>query len=178
MLGALCRIDPLPRTNASTKASLAALVLRLGLGAVFLLHGWQKVDNFRGNWGADWAERIWARQQQGVVSEEHPKLLTYNGVQFAVAWGELVGGAALVLGVLTRIAAAGMIAIQIGAIVLVTAARGFITAEGSGWEYNFILLAGCLALVFLGGGACAVDHLARAPQKKPEPQQPASLQPV
>jgi putative oxidoreductase len=159
---------------------MAALVLRLGLGAVFLLHGWQKIDYHHGNWGADWAERVWAKQREGVVSEEHPKLLTYNWVQFAVAWGELVGGAALVLGVMTRIAAVGLIAIQIGAIVLVTAARGFMTAEGSGmtaegsgWEYNLVLLAGCLALFFLGGGAWAVDNLARRPEKKA-----ASLQPV
>jgi putative oxidoreductase len=177
MFGALCRIDPLPRANASSKASLAALILRLGLGAVFLLHGWEKIDYAHGHWGEYWATRMWALQPTGAVAPEHPQLLTYNWVQFAVAWGEFLGGAALVLGVMTRLAALGMIVIQVGAIVMVTAARGFISSEGGGWEYNFVLLAGCLTLFFQGAGACSFDHLFRAREKKPE-SQPASLQPV
>jgi putative oxidoreductase len=93
----------------------------------------------------------------------------------AVAWAEFVGGAALVLGLFTRFAALGMIVIQVGAIAMVTSTRGFIGKYG-GWEFNFVLLAGCLALFILGSGGCAVDHLFRVREKKPEKE--AALQPV
>jgi putative oxidoreductase len=143
------------------------------MGAVFLWHGWDKIDYVHGNWGTDWAREMWANHPgAGAV----PAPLTFPWVQFVVAWGEFLGGAALVLGLFTRLAAVGMILIQGGAIYMVTAAHGF-TGKEVGWEYNFVLLAGCLAMFITGGGICAMDHLFRASEKKPEAS-PASLQPV
>jgi uncharacterized membrane protein YphA (DoxX/SURF4 family) len=85
--------------------------------------------------------------------------LRYAAAQIAVAWGELLGGVALLLGVLTRLAAAGLVIIQIGAILTVTAARGFSFAAGGGFEYNIALIAMCLALILTGGGPCSVDGI-------------------
>jgi uncharacterized membrane protein YphA (DoxX/SURF4 family) len=81
-----------------------------------------------------------------------------SSVQLLVAWGELVGGVALLLGLLTRVAAVGLIVIQIGAIATVTFQRGFTSLGGAGYEYNIALIAMCLALILLGGGALAVDR--------------------
>jgi len=82
-----------------------------------------------------------------------------SSVQMLVAWGELVGGVALLLGLLTRFAALGLIVIQIGAIALVTGALGFSVGGAAGWEYNFALIGMCLTLVFLGSGEWALNRL-------------------
>jgi putative oxidoreductase len=132
-------------------------VLRLGLGAIFLLHGWDKLDLVHGNYGADWAERMWATQPVRAVPATMPAPVSHHWVQLAVAWGEFLGGAALIVGLFTRLAAVGMIVIQIGAICLVTAALGFFARAG-GWEYNFVLLAACLATFVAGSGAFSLDH--------------------
>jgi uncharacterized membrane protein YphA (DoxX/SURF4 family) len=85
-----------------------------------------------------------------------PEALTYAGIQLAVAWGELLCGIALLLGVLTRLAAAGIIVIMIGAIWAVTGAHGF-SAAGGGYEYNLAIVAMCAALIIKGPGPVSLD---------------------
>jgi uncharacterized membrane protein YphA (DoxX/SURF4 family) len=110
-----------------------------------------------------------------------PAALTFFGVQFLVAWGELVGGVAMLLGFLTRWAALGLVIIQIGAIATVTYARGFSAAGGAGYEYNLALVGMCLALLLTGGGRPSVDRLlfarrpATARQPAPPPAAPAAV---
>jgi uncharacterized membrane protein YphA (DoxX/SURF4 family) len=82
--------------------------------------------------------------------------LVYS-VQLLVAWGELVGGIALLLGLLTRLAALGLIVIQVGAISTVTWEQGFSAAGGAGYEYNLALIAMCLAVLAVGAGAWSLD---------------------
>lgn len=126
--------------------SAAALILRLGVAAIVLFHGILKL---RQQGGADW-------------NSELPE-----ATQMAVAWGEVACGAAMVLGLLTRLAAIGVIVIQVGAIMLMKSGefirselswRGF-NFERIGFEYNFAIIIMCLALVFLGSGEFSVDHL-------------------
>jgi uncharacterized membrane protein YphA (DoxX/SURF4 family) len=90
-----------------------------------------------------------------------PATLNWHAAQYAVAWGELLGGVALLVGLLTRVAALGLIIIQLGAIATVTAGKGFSFAAGGGYEYNIALIAMCLALVIMGGGTWAVDRFFR-----------------
>src|SRR5262245_27785083 len=101
-------------------------------------------------------------QAYGMQDKEKllpPEILGYHAAQLAVAWGELLGGFALLVGLLTRLAAIGLLIIQVGAILTVTAARNFSFAAGGGYEYNIALIAMCLTLVFLGGGALAADNV-------------------
>jgi uncharacterized membrane protein YphA (DoxX/SURF4 family) len=89
-----------------------------------------------------------------------PEALNNAGVQLAVAWGEVGCGLLLLLGALTRLAALGMIVVQLGAIFMVTYARGFSTFGGafaSGYEYNVALVAMCLCLAVTGAGTLSVD---------------------
>jgi len=100
-------------------------------------------------------------QVNKMYNEEAPPLpdpLTFAAAQMAVAWGEVLGGIALLLGALTRIAAVGVLIIQLGAIFTVTYERGFSFASGGGYEYNLALVAICLALVVLGAGPLSFDH--------------------
>src|SRR5262249_40647327 len=94
------------------------------------------------------AGAAWARQ----MPEPPPAV-----AQMAVAWGELIGGIALALGFLTRLAALGIAVIMGGAIYNVTGSKGFSLLQG-GYEYNFAILVMCLALILSGGGAWAVDR--------------------
>jgi uncharacterized membrane protein YphA (DoxX/SURF4 family) len=82
-----------------------------------------------------------------------------SSVQMLVAWGELVGGVVLLLGLMTRWAALCLIVIQVGAIALVTGARGFAPTGEAGYEYNVALVAMLLGLVFLGSGTLALNRL-------------------
>lgn len=125
--------------DSLTKNTLAPLLLRLGLATIFLYHGIDKVQQGGGtSWGGD----------MSVV------------VQFLVAWGELIGGLAVALGLLTRLAAAGLAFIMLGAIVTVHGEKGFSLRDG-GFEYNFALLVICIALILMGPGNFALDRFIR-----------------
>jgi putative oxidoreductase len=169
MFRTLFHADP----SSPTRANTVALVLRLGLAVIFIFHGLDKIISTNG--GAGWVTRMYERmpenvatkpEDQRVPSVEIPTSLTFAGTQLAVAWGELLGGLALAFGLLTRVAALGLIIIQIGAVCLVTFPRGFRFDRGGGYEYNLALLAMCLALLILGAGTWSVDGwLSRRRQK-------------
>ena len=128
--------------DAVAKNTLAPLVLRLALAAIFTYHGALLVQQ-------DWGTK--ALPDQPVA------------VQIAVAWGELIGGIAMLLGFLTRLAALGLIGIMAGAIARVHWEHGFNIVKG-GYEYNMLIIVVCIALILTGPGSVAVDrffHLRR-----------------
>lgn len=176
MFDRLVRFDPLPSARPEMKANLASLFLRLGLAAIFIYHGLEKIFATQHHWGTSWATRMWLdNPATGHVGTEVPGLL-FPAVQLLVAWAELLGGVALLVGLFSRIAAIALIAIQLGAIWLVTFSRGF-TGLG-GYEYNVALIVMCLAVAVLGDGALTVDRLlapareSAARAEKSEPLQP------
>lgn len=126
------------------KSTVVPLLLRLALAAVFIFHGLDLVGK---EWGAAW-------------HDEMPK-----PQQMAVAWGQLLGGIAMALGFLTRLAALGLGVIMGGAIALVHWPHGFDIRE-HGYEYNFVLIVICLALVLGGPGPIAVDHWFRIRRRR------------
>jgi putative oxidoreductase len=134
--------------------TFAPLLLRAALAAVFIFHGLEKVKP-EFNYGAHWAGD----------AQSAP-------VQMLVAWGELLGGVALALGILTRWAAIGLIIIQIGAIVTVTGEKGFGLIHGAseykgGYEYNFVLILVTAALAILGPGTFSLDRVIRVKSRGP-----------
>ena len=80
---------------------------------------------------------------------------------------ELIGGAMLVVGLLSRVIALLMTIELIGAIVLVTGANGLIGTEGVGSERDLAYIAGFIAVMFLGPGKPSVDHALRLEQAVP-----------
>jgi putative oxidoreductase len=125
--------------------TLAPLVLRLGLAAIFIFHGIEKVG---AGGGTAW----------------HPVPDYSSIVQVLVAWGELLGGLACLLGLLTRLAAVGLAFIMIGAIATVHGEKGFALKDG-GFEYNFAILVICAAVILLGPGNLALDRFVRLKRK-------------
>ncbi len=129
------------------KNTLVPLLLRAGLAVIFVFHGWEKVGGQGHEMGANW----------------NPSLPQYQ--QLLVAWGELVGGGALAVGLLSRLAALGLAVIMGGAIYTVHGPHGFSLGAG-GYEYNFALLVLCVAVMVGGPGSLAIDHFFRRRPKK------------
>jgi len=117
---------------------LAPLFLRLGLGVIFLYHGYGKVFGEGANFGSSW-------NPHGMATI----------IQILVAWGELLCGGAILLGFMTEVAALGIIIIMIGAIVMVHGKNGF-NIMNHGFEYNYALITMCLTLIGTGPGSCKI----------------------
>lgn len=134
-------------TDSLVKNTVVPLLLRLGLAVIFITHGLAKVGGDGNEGGLQW--------MRGPDAPAKP-------VQFAVAWGELLGGIALAIGFMTRLAAAGIAVIMAGAIWTVTGRNGFhLIKDGTfngGYEYNLVLLVICAAVILLGPGPLAADR--------------------
>ena len=124
-------------------SDLARAILRFALGAVFIAHGWQKFFQFTipGAQGAFGTMGIPAAEIAAPVS----------------ACLELVGGAALILGLVTRIVAAALAVQMLAALVLVHLPAGMFVDQG-GMEFVLVLAAGAAALVLVGPGRLSVDR--------------------
>ena len=128
-------------TTTARRTDIALTLLRIVLGIVFLAHGGQKLFVY-GLGGVAGAFAQMGAPAAGVTGP-------------LVAFGEFFGGLALVLGLLTRVAAAGLAIIMLGAIVLVHLGAGFFNPNGV--EFPLTLLAGSVALAITGAGAWSAD---------------------
>lgn len=135
-----------------TDGAWSAAALRVGLGAVMLPHGLQKTVGLFGGYGFGGTMGFFT-ETMGL-----PWLIA-----FAVIAIELVGSVALLAGVGTRLAAAGIAAVMTGAIVTVHWANGFFmnwtgSQAGEGFEYHLLAIAIAAALLLTGGGRWSVDR--------------------
>lgn len=128
----------------ATQSTIARTVLRLVLGVVFFAHGWQKIFEYT----IPGTQAAFA--QMGVPAAQL--------VAPAIGFLELVGGAALILGVLVRPVAALLALNMLGALFLVHAPAG-IFADKGGYELVLVLAAGGAALALVGAGRFSIDAL-------------------
>ena len=126
---------------ASSYADVAPLVLRLGLGIVFFMHGYQKlgmgVDGVTGFLG----------------SLGFPIAGVFAVILIAV---ELIGGLALIAGVLTRFSAFLASIVAIVALFTVHVSKGFFIS-GGGYEFILVLFVVAVSLLITGAGKYSVD---------------------
>jgi uncharacterized membrane protein YphA (DoxX/SURF4 family) len=121
----------------------ALLILRVGLGAIFLLHGLDKFDAGIENIEAMFT--MWGVPAPGLAAP-------------LVAILEIIGGAALIAGIGTRLAAGVLSLVLIGAIFYVKADLGVISTEPMpGAEVDLALLAGLIAVLVIGPGSLSAD---------------------
>ena len=138
--------------QAGYAVSLVLFVLRVFLGAMIFAHGYNKV--FRGGrlaGTAGWFDSIGMKPGR------------LNAALAAVT--ELGVGVLLILGLATPLAAAGLVALMVVAIVTVHRFNGFfVFNKGQGIEYCLVVIAGSFVTGVLGGGKWSLDHLARHSQ--------------
>jgi len=113
------------------------LALRLAIGIIFLYHGWTK-------WSMEAASPIMT----------------------ILKFAEPIGGIALILGVLTQFAALGLGIIMLGAIYMKASGFGqqaldfastFAPSGYAGWEFDLVILAGCITLFLMGAGFASLE---------------------
>jgi putative oxidoreductase len=130
----------MPSTDRTTP--YAALLLRLGLGATLLAHGFVlKIMTFglAGTMGF-------------FGSIGYPPLLGA-----VVAIGEVVAGIALILGLRVRLASLLSLPILLGATWQHAGNGWLFTAPGGGWEFPAFLALALLVQAGLGAGAHALE---------------------
>lgn len=129
---------------------LGLFLLRLTLGAIFFAHGAQKVLGWYGGHGLK-ATSGFMKQSMGI-----PTSLSY-----LASFTEFLGGIAVILGVITQIAALGLAVTMFVAALKVHRKNGFwmnwgaAANRGEGYEYNLALIAMALLLVLTGPGQYA-----------------------
>src|SRR4051812_19771765 len=147
-----------------TTDDAVALVLRLILGIVMFPHGAQKVLGWFGGYGFN-------ATLQGM-SKMLPSALVV-----LVMIAEFFGSLGLILGLLTRIAAFGIGAVMLGAILTVHGKFGFFMnwqgkQPGEGFEYHLLALGLAVALMIKGGGKASVDLALTRGQTRTTPVMP------
>lgn len=128
--------------NQSTLTNTALTVLRVIVGFIFAAHGWQKFHEFT------IAGTQAAFGKMGVPAADF--------VAPIIATIELVGGIALIAGVLTRVFAALLALDMLGALFLVHAPAGLFVEKG-GYELVLALAAAAAAVALTGAGRISFD---------------------
>ncbi|QDF75039.1 MULTISPECIES: DoxX family protein [Shewanella] len=134
----------------NSDAGLAPLVLRLPLGLILAAHGAQKLFGWFGGYGLEGTG-----QWMASVGFEPGYLMA-----LLAGSAEFFGGLALVLGLLTRPAAA-LAAFTMAVAMTVHLGNGLFVSN-NGYEFALILLAASLSLALQGGGRYSVDAILTA----------------
>jgi len=123
--------------RTTSNVDTAALILRLGLGAMFVAHGLLKVMVFTLAGTAQFFEAVgfpaWAA--------------------YPVTYFEIAGGAMLILGIGVRWVSLAAIPVLLGALYAHAGNGWLFTNEHGGWEYPAFLTLAVIAQALLGAGA-------------------------
>jgi putative oxidoreductase len=132
--------------------NLGRLLLRVTVGSIFVEHGTQKLFGWFGGHGPDGTGQFFE------------SLGLRPGRRNAIAAGaaEAGGGALLMLGLATPLAAASLASVMLTALRTAIWRDGFKTGEGG---YEMLLLVSALALAEGGPGAWSLDRLLRSERR-------------
>jgi putative oxidoreductase len=150
------------KTLLATDTHNSLLTLqRAMLALVMFPHGAQKLLGWFGGYGFS-----------GTMGYFTGSLHVPAPLALLVILGESIGALALLAGLGTRVAAFGISAIMLGAIVTTHASVGFFmnwfgNQPGEGYEFHLLALALSVPLMIAGGGRYAVDSWLRARLEAP-----------
>src|SRR5258705_3000138 len=136
-----------------TFASKSLLIVRVVLGVIFFAHGAQKVFGWFGGPGL-----------RGVIAYFKQALGIPAPLTVLAALIECFGGLALIVGLLVRPAAVGLIVVMLVAVAKVHGRNGFFInfsgtpGKGHGFEFNFVLIMMLLAILLAGAGVLSIDR--------------------
>ena len=130
---------------------LIPIALRAFLGfSFFVMHGLSKVQP-----GGEWdGGQAWVAKH----AKDAPEFLFY-----IAAWTELLGGLALLMGLLTRWASLGLAGVMAYAVFVVHWKNGFPFVDGGklvgGYEFAALYGIACVVLAITGPGSLSLDRL-------------------
>lgn len=138
------------RRLMQTEEDAGMLLVRLALGVVMFPHGAQKLLGWFGGHG-------YAATMQGLGQ------MLPAAIVFLVIVIEFFGALGLILGLLGRVAALGVLAVMLGAVFTIHHAHGFFMnwsgqQAGEGYEYHILAGAMALAILIKGSGSLSVDR--------------------
>ncbi|MHB8753346.1 MAG: DoxX family protein [Candidatus Acidiferrales bacterium] len=112
---------------------IGLLLLRLMVGVIFISSGWSHLKH---------------------SSERAKSIGMSKGFTVLLGAAEIAGSLGIIFGVLSQIAALGLIVLMLGAIQKKIAVwhTGFWGKKGDGWHYDLMMIAMCLMIVFTDGG--------------------------
>lgn len=126
-----------------SNADLAATILRVTMGVLFLAHVWLKLVIFTPAGTVGFFESL-----------GFPGFLAY-----LVIAAELAGGIALIAGFWTRFVSLALVPVLLGSIYAPHGAAGFFFSnEGGGWEFPIFWAIALVVQALLGDGAFAVKR--------------------
>jgi putative oxidoreductase len=131
-----------PAGKSPVLTDLALLVSRVALGVILVAHGWQKFNE----WTLDGTASAF-----GDMGIPAPVV----AATFVTAV-EIIGGVALIIGLLTPVVALLNMVNLLGALFLVHAANGVFVAD-NGFELVLALFAGLATISMLGAGKFSTD---------------------
>ena len=140
----------------ATFASKSLLIIRIFLGVIFFAHGAQKLFGWFGGGGL-----------RGTIAYFKQALGVPPPLTVLAALTECLGGLAMIVGLLVRPAAVGLIIVMLVAIKTVHWKNGFFLnwslepGKGHGFEMNLALIGMALAVLVGGAGAFSIDRLLR-----------------
>ena len=139
------------RKLLSTPNDFGLTILRVVFGIVFFAHGAQKMLGWFGGYGFHGTMGFFT--QMGVPAP----------FAFLAICAEFFGGLGLIVGLLSRIAAFGIICNMIVAVLTVHLHNGFFMnwtgqQKGEGFEYHLLALVGLLVILIKGAGALSIDR--------------------
>jgi putative oxidoreductase len=139
------------RKLLTTTADWTLALLRLGFGVVFFAHGAQKMLGWFGGYG--FSATMGYFTQSGIPAP----------LAFLAIAAEFFGGIGLMVGLLSRVAAFGIIVNMVVAVLTVHLPFGFFmnwsgAQKGEGFEYHILAIALGIAFLVKGGGAVSVDR--------------------
>jgi putative oxidoreductase len=132
--------------NTAFATSVALLLVRLALGWTFIYHGAALAFGAFGGPGLEGFSKMMGNM---------PVLPPMVWAAMA-AYGQLLGGVSVLVGLLARLGAVPLIVNMFVAIATVHAAHGFAVQSG-GYEYTVSLIAESLLILLCGPGLISVD---------------------
>lgn len=122
--------------NSTAFRDATLLIARVGIGVIFIAHGWQKFFD----WGIDGTQAAFAGMDIPLADVS----------AIVAATIELVGGIALLIGFATRIAGVLLFLNMLGAFFLVHVGNGVFVGDGG---YELVVALGVASLLIAGVGA-------------------------
>lgn len=140
------------RKILSTSNDFTLTIVRLVLGIVFFAHGAQKMLGWFGGYGFTGTMGFFTQQMHIPVV-----------FAFLAICAEFFGGLGLLVGLLSRIAAFGIMCNMIVAVMTVHIHNGFFMnwtgqQKGEGFEYHLLALVLLLVVLVKGAGALSIDR--------------------